>query len=151
MRQVPANLQDLIEPAVIALGYELVGIEYLPQGKHSLLRVYIDHEDGIMVEDCSKVSHQLSGLLDVEDVVNGQYNLEISSPGLDRPLFTPQHFERFTGCNVKLKLSIPFEGSSKYRGLLCGIEDETVVINVDGNEIALPFDIIDKANLVPNI
>ena len=150
MRQAPAKVQELIEPAVVALGYELVGIEFLPQGKHSLLRVYIDTEDGITLDDCTKVSHQLSGLLDVEDVIRGQYNLEISSPGLDRPLFTPQQFSQFIGQEVKLKLSVPFEGRSKYRGVLCGVEDEKVIVNVDGNEIALPFNFLDKANLVPN-
>ena len=93
MRQDPFNLRDLLEPAVTALGCELVGIEYRPNGAQSLLRVYIDRPDGVTVDDCSAVSYQVSGLLDVEDPVPGHYTLEVSSPGLDRPLFQAHDFE----------------------------------------------------------
>ena len=116
MRHVPEKLQDLIESVVSSLGYELVGVEYLTQGRGGLLRVYIDSEDGINLDDCSRVSHQLSGVLDVEDVIRGQYQLEVSSPGLDRPLFSLAHFERFVGQQVKLKLAVPIHGQRKFRG-----------------------------------
>jgi ribosome maturation factor RimP len=149
MRQAPANVQQLIEPAVVMLGYELVGIEYLPQGKHSLLRVYIDAEDGITLDDCSRVSHQLSGLLDVEDVIPGHYNLEVSSPGLDRPLFKAEHFQRFAGQAAKIRLSLPIDGRRKFSGILCGVQDNNVVIEVEGQELQLPLNIIEKANLIP--
>lgn len=149
MRQAPVNVHDLIEPVVLALGYELVGIEYLPQGKHSLLRVYIDAEDGITVDDCSRVSHQLSGLLDVEDVIKGHYSLEISSPGLDRPLFTVEHFQRFTGQEAKIKLSVPINGRRRLQGKLCGVKDDAILIETDGEQLLIPLDSLDKANLIP--
>lgn len=151
MRQAPANVQALIEPAVETLGYELVGLEFLSQGKHSLLRIYIDSEDGITLDDCERVSHQVSGLLDVEDVMHGHYNLEVSSPGLDRPLFTIDHFQRFKGQQVKVKLSVPIEGQKKFKGTICSISDNNVVLEVDAQEIELPFSAIEKANLVPEI
>ena len=144
-------MQALIEPTVVALDYEFVGIEYLSQGKHSLLRVYIDSEDGITLDDCSKVSHQISGLLDVEDVIPGQFNLEVSSPGLDRPLFTLEHFQRFIGSEIKISLSMPVENRRKLTGRLCGVEDKEIVLNVDNEDIHLHFDNIEKANLAPDI
>jgi len=149
MRQAPANVQKLIEPAVVSLGYELVGVEYLPQGKHSLLRVYIDTEQGITLDDCSRVSHQISGLLDVEDVIPGHYSLEVSSPGMDRPLFTAEHFQRFAGQLVKIRLSLPKDGRRKYSGVLRGMQDDDVVIVVEEQEVRLPLNTIEKANLVP--
>jgi ribosome maturation factor RimP len=149
MRTAPANVQHLIEPAVLALGYELVGIEYLSQGRRSLLRIYIDHPDGINVHDCERVSHQISGMLDVEDVIRGQYALEVSSPGLDRPLFTKEQFQRFIGSEVNLRLSIAQHGRKKFKGILRGIDDTNVILHVDEEEIILPFNAIEKANLVP--
>ena len=149
MRQAPAKVQALVEPVVSSLGYELVGVEFLMQGRSGLLRVYIDTEDGINLDDCQRVSHQLSGVLDVEDVIKGQYQLEISSPGLDRPLFTIEHFERFTGHMVKLKLTVPLNGQRKFRGTLMGVENDQVKLDVDGEEVVLPFNTIDKANLIP--
>ncbi|MGD8571805.1 MAG: ribosome maturation factor RimP [Gammaproteobacteria bacterium] len=150
MRQAPANIQALIEPAVETLGYELVGIEYLSQGKHSLLRVYIDRQDGITVDDCERVSHQVSGLLDVEDVIHGHYNLEVSSPGLDRPLFTIEQFRRFRNQKAKVKLSTPVEGRRKFTGVIHEVNDDNVVLEVEGEDIELAFSAIEKANLVPD-
>ena len=151
MRRIPQNLQALIEPTVVALDYELVGIEYLNQGKHSLLRVYIDSDDGITLDDCSRVSHQISGLLDVEDVIKGQFNLEVSSPGIDRPLFTLEHFQRFIGCEIKISLSMPVENRRKITGRLCSVDEKDIVLDVDNTEIHLNFDNIEKANLVPDV
>jgi ribosome maturation factor RimP len=151
MRQAPANIQTLIEPAVAALGYELVGAEYLSQGRHSLLRIYIDSEDGITLEDCERVSHQVSGILDVEDVMHGHYSLEVSSPGLDRPLFTLNHFKRFIGKQAKIKLATPIDGRRKFNGVIRAVGDNQVVLKMDAEEIELPFDAIEKANLVPEI
>lgn len=151
MRHAPANIQALVEPVVRSLGYELVGVEFLMQGRTGLLRVYIDTEDGINLDDCQRVSHQLSGVLDVEDVIKGQYQLEVSSPGLDRPLFTAEHFERFTGHKAKLKLAVPLDGQRKFRGTLSGVEGDQVILEIDGEEIMLPFNVIDKANLIPEI
>jgi len=150
MRQAPANVQKLIETAVVSLGYELVGAEFLAQGKHSLLRVYIDSENGITLDDCTRVSHQLSGLLDVEDVIQGHYNLEVSSPGMDRPLFTAEHFQRYAGQGVKLRLSLPIDGRRKFSGTLQGMRDDMVILEVDGEEVQLRLDVIEKANLIPD-
>jgi ribosome maturation factor RimP len=151
MRQAPENIRKLVEPVVDSLGYELVGVELLAQGRHGLLRVYIDAEDGITLDDCQRVSHQLSGVLDVEDVIKGQYHLEISSPGLDRPLFSAAHFTRFAGHEAKLKLAVPLAGRRNYRGVLQGMKDNEVVLVVDGEVISVPLSAIDKANLVPEI
>ena len=149
MRQAPANILNVVEPVVESLGFELVGAEYLVQGSDGLLRVYIDAENGIDVEDCRRVSHQLSGVLDVEDVIKGHYSLEISSPGLDRPLFKAEHFERFAGAEIKLRLDAPQDGRRKFRGVLVGIQDGDVTLLVDGEEVQIPLAAIDKANLVP--
>lgn len=142
-------LHELIEPSVTALGFELWGIEYLAQGAHSVLRIYIDSEDGITVDDCAKVSHQVSGVLDVEEPISGHYNLEVSSPGLDRPLFTLEQFAAWAGHQVQLRLRVPFEGRRKFKGLLNGVEGDEVLLIVDKEEYLLPIDMIDRANIVP--
>lgn len=149
MRTAPANVQALIEPAVASMGYELVGVEYLTQGKNSVLRVYIDRESGVNLDDCAKVSHQISGLLDVEDVVKGHYNLEISSPGLDRPLFNEAHFTKYLGRRVKLLLSVAVDGRRKFKGQLLEFSEGMVVLEVDGEQTSIPFAKIDRANLIP--
>lgn len=152
MRQDPFNLRDLLEPAVAALGCELVGVEYHPSGKHSLLRIYIDKPEGVTVDDCSAVSYQVSGLLDVEDPIPGQYTLEVSSPGSDRPLFTAQDFERFAGRQVKLRTRFPIDGQRNFRGLLRGLHEQQVVIEEqDGKCVSLPLDQVEQARLVPDI
>ncbi|MGM0594233.1 MAG: ribosome maturation factor RimP [Pseudomonadota bacterium] len=148
MGQANAQLQAIIEPAVTALGYELVGVEHLSQGRHSVLRVYIDHEDGITVEDCADASRQVSAVLDVEDPIRGEYTLEVSSPGLDRPLFTPEHYERYSGSLADIRLRAPQDGRRKFKGRMHGLRDEHVVIEVDGEEYTLALDSIEKANLV---
>lgn len=148
MRQIPAHLQAVIAPVVESLGCELVGIEYGRQGNRGLLRVYIDKEDGIGVTDCQRVSHQLSGVLDVEDVIKEQYQLEVSSPGLDRPLYTLEHFARFAGHKVKLTLVSPIEGQRRFKGVLQGVEDGQVIVNIGENELVLSLNAIDKANLI---
>lgn len=152
MRQDPFNLRDLLEPAVTALGCELVGVEYHPSGKHSLLRVYIDRPEGVTVDDCSAVSYQVSGLLDVEDPIPGHYTLEVSSPGLDRPLFQACDFERFAGQQVKIRTRFPVAGQRNFRGLLQGMQGQQVVIDEqDGRRVELPLDQIEQARLVPDL
>jgi len=149
VRQVPGHIQTIIAPVVESLECELVGIEYGRQGKRSMLRIYIDKEGGVDVKDCQRISHQLSGVLDVEDVIKEQYQLEVSSPGLDRPLFTLQHFERFAGHKVKLTLVSPIEGQRKFKGTLQGVEKDQVIVNIGENELVLSLNAIDKANLIP--
>jgi len=151
VRQATEHLYDLLTPVVTALGYELVGVEQIMQGRHSLLRIYIDTDEGINVDDCARVSHQISGVLDIEDPVKGEYSLEVSSPGLERPLFTLAHFERFTGQQARLVLSVPQRGRRKMTGRLDGVHDGRVVLSVDGEELSLTLQEIDKARLVPEL
>jgi len=150
---MPKHANDLwamIEPVVTGLGYEVVDIEFRPHPRDGLLRVFIDHESGIQMEDCEAVSRQLSAMIDVEDPVPGHFNLEVSSPGLDRPLRKAEDFEKFTGAIVKIKLSMPtIEGQRNFTGKLLGIKDNDVLLEVDGETISLPLGGIDKARLVP--
>ena len=146
------KLTRLVASAVEALGIELVGIEYLAQGAHSVLRVFIDSEQGITLDDCSKVSHQISGVLEVEDPIRGKYSLEVSSPGLDRPLFTLAHFERFIGQDVKLRLRQPLNGQRKFKGVISAVENGQIQIALDENQaLELEIDEIEKANLIPKL
>ncbi len=145
------QIADMLRPTVTALGFELWGVEYLSQGRHSVVRLYIDSPDGITVDDCATVSGQVEGVLDVEDPIAGEYTLEVSSPGMDRPLFT---LEQYTGCAgemVEVRLRSPFEGRRKYTGLLKGVEGEDVVIEVDDQEVLLPYDSIEKARVQARI
>lgn len=151
MRQAAEQLYGLLTPAVTALGYELVGVEHIRQGKHSVLRVYIDSDAGVTVDDCARVSHQISGVLDVEDPVRGEYSLEVSSPGLDRPLFSLAHFERFRGHRVRLVLGTPRDGRRRITGRLEGIRDQQVVVEMDGERLLFTLAEIDKARLVPEL
>ncbi|GFM57438.1 ribosome maturation factor RimP [Pseudomonas cichorii] len=143
------QLQALLAPVVEALGYQCWGIEFLSQGRHSLLRIYIDKEGGVLVEDCEIVSRQVSGVLDVEDPISAEYTLEVSSPGMDRPLFTLEQFALHAGEQVKIKLRSPFDGRRNFQGLLRGVEEQDVVVHVEDHEYLLPIDLIDKANIIP--
>jgi ribosome maturation factor RimP len=142
------HLQQILAPAVSALGYELLGVERNQSGRHCLLRVYIDQESGITIEDCEKVSHQVSGVLDVEDPIKTAYTLEVSSPGLDRPLFTRAHFERFMGHDIKLRLTTPLNNRRVFTGTLHSMIDDDIILIVDGTSYQLALANIDKANLV---
>ncbi|KPD26922.1 MULTISPECIES: ribosome maturation factor RimP [Pseudomonas aeruginosa group] len=143
------QLQALLAPVVEALGYECWGVEFISQGRHSVLRVYIDRPEGILIDDCEAVSRQVSGILDVEDPISGEYTLEVSSPGMDRPLFTLEQFAKHAGEQVKIRLRSPYEGRRNYQGILRGVEEQEVVVLVDDHEYLLPIDSIDKANIIP--
>ncbi|PIE83493.1 MAG: ribosome maturation factor RimP [Candidatus Contendobacter odensis] len=150
MRQDLQTIKSMLAAVVEAMGYELFGMEYHPRSHCSLLRVYIDNEAGITLDDCQRVSHQLSGVLDVEDPIAGRYTLEVSSPGLDRPLFEARHFSRFLGSEVRVHLKTVLEGRRKLIGRLLGLQDNTVVIvDRDGQEWRVPLDQIEKARLIP--
>ncbi|MCB1716264.1 MAG: ribosome maturation factor RimP [Candidatus Competibacteraceae bacterium] len=142
-------LNELCKPVVEAMGYELVGVEFQASQADGLLRVYIDQPDGIRIEDCERVSHQLSGLLDVENPIAGHYTLEVSSPGLDRPLFEAADFMRFTGRKARIQLDAALDGRRKFTGVIKGVENFQVILEVDQNVIRLPVDLIGKARLVP--
>ncbi len=141
------RLSKLIGPVVDGLGYELVGVEF--DSRQRILRVYIDHEQGINLDDCSKVSYHLSGFLDVEEPVQGQYQLEISSPGLDRPLYESGHFERFKGHLVRLQLIRPINQQRRFKARLLGMDGDDVLLQDGEAVLRIPFDSIDKARLVP--
>ncbi|ELY1684493.1 ribosome maturation factor RimP [Pseudomonas aeruginosa] len=143
------QLQALLAPVVEALGYECWGVEFISQGRHSVLRVYIDRPEGILIDDCEAVSRQVSGILDVEDPISGEYTLEVSSPGMDRPLFTLEQFAKHAGEQVKIRLRSPYEGRRNYQGILRGVEEQDVVVLVGDHEYLLPIDSIDKANIIP--
>jgi len=150
MHKAPPHLTDLVRGAVEVLGYELVGIEYLSQPKAGhLLRIYIDSEDGIGLGDCEKVSHQVSGALEVEDPIRGEYALEVSSPGLDRPLFEKAHFERFVGRVARIKLIAALNGRSNYKGTIVAVDGDDVVLQVEGESVRLPLAQLSSARLVP--
>lgn len=144
-----SELEALLVPIVEALGYRCWGIEYLSQGRHTLLRVYIDHPEGVSVEACAAVSRQASAVLDVEDPISGDYTLEVSSPGMDRPLFTLEQFVESIGEQVKIRLRAPYEGRRNFQGVIRGVEGDEVVLQVEEHEYLLPIDSIDKSNIIP--
>jgi ribosome maturation factor RimP len=146
------DLTELFEPVVESMGYELVGVEFNAAAMHGTLRVYIDREQGVNLDDCAAISHQLSGILDVEEPIAQAYDLEISSPGIDRPLFKITDFERYSGKTAKLKLLVGLQGRKNFKGRLTGVTDSKwVTIEVDGQQFDLPYADIAKANLVGDI
>ncbi|MCV6615074.1 MAG: ribosome maturation factor RimP [Cellvibrionaceae bacterium] len=144
------QLQQLLEPVVESLGCSLWGLEYLSQGRHTTLRLYIEAEEGVGVEHCEKVSRQVSAVMDVEDPIAGEYTLEVSSPGLDRPLYTLAQFTQYVGEQVSLRLRQAFEGRRKFSGRLNGVEGDEILLVVDDEEYLLPIELIEKANVVPS-
>lgn len=139
----------VLEPTISAMGYEFVGVEYAGEAGRNTLRIYIDTATGVTLEDCESVSHQISGLLDVEDPVGGAYDLEVSSPGMARPLFRIEDYERFAGELTKIRLAIPEDGRRNFKGKLIGVESGHVVIEVDGQIFKLRFEQIERARLEP--
>lgn len=149
---VREDLNRLIRPAVEAMGFEFVGLEYLSNPKNRLVRIYIDRQpEGIDVEDCADVSNEVSALLDVEDPVSGQYSLEVSSPGVERPLFEPEHFRRFVGETAVVHLHAPLEGRRKLVGPIVEVDEAGVTIDVDGARFEAPFGDIRRAHLKPDM
>lgn len=146
------DLTVLFEPVVESMGYELVGVEFTGGINHGTLRVYIDRENGVSLEDCASISHQISGILDVEEPIQQGYDLEVSSPGLDRPLFKLIDFERYSGQLAKIKMSVAVEGRRNFKGVLQGITDSQLIeIEVDGEIYQLPLVDIGKANLIAQV
>ncbi len=143
------QLTDLLRPVVESMGFVFWGIEFIAQGRQSMLRVFIDHANGINVNDCAAVSRQLSAVLDVEDPITQEYTLEVSSPGMDRPLFTIEQYQQYANHIIELRLRMPFEGRRKFKGQLIGVEQEDIVLVVDEHEYLLPVELIEKAHVVP--
>lgn len=144
-------LKQLLQPVVEAMDCELWGIELQMGGKAKLLRIFIDRDEevGVGVDDCERVSRQASAILDVEDVISGEYILEVSSPGMDRPLYELDHYARYLGEEISLRLRFPYEGRRNYKGRLKAIEGDEIVVVVTDNEFLFPVEGIEKANLVP--
>ena len=141
------NLLDLFEPEITAIGFELLGIELIKNGHISLLRVYIDKFEGVNIDDCVLVSQQLTGLLDVKEPIKGQYNLEVSSPGIDRPLFTDEQLKKHIGHIVMIKLREKYRGKRKITGVLEAVDNLEIIIKCNENNEKIPSELIDKAKL----
>ncbi len=145
------ELQKILAPVVTALGYELIGVMRIQQRGHDvLLRVYIDHPEGINLDDCKQVSYQVSGVLDVTDPIQSHYTLEVSSPGLDRPLFTLEHFILFVNHKVKVSMTQPVEARRNFTGILQRVQNHNVIVKVDDTEYSLPYEQIASAHLMPD-
>jgi len=143
------NLRAILEPGVSALGFELVDAELTGTGHHTVLRVFIDGPEGVTVDDCAKVSRQVSAILDVDDPLPGQYTLEVSSPGLDRPLVKPADFERCIGETVKIRMYEPLQGRKNFKGDLVKVSADHVVLAIGQESFDLAFAGMEKARLVP--
>lgn len=141
-------LTQMIQPVVTGMGYELVGIDYFIQGKHSLLRVYVDNDHGITVDDCERISRQLNALLDVENPIAHQYTLEVSSPGLNRPLFTLDHFKKQIGKSVAIQTREPIQAQKNFKGTLQEVQADKIILFCENKCIELPLNSIQKAHLI---
>ncbi|MEL6949471.1 MAG: ribosome maturation factor RimP [Pseudomonadota bacterium] len=145
------EIEALLAPVLEREGYELIDVEFESKGGRSTLRLFIDGENGITLDDCARASNAVSGVLDVEDPVPGEYYLELSSPGLDRPLRRPSHYERYVGALARVVMQKGFQGRRRLKGRLSGLEDEIVLLDVDGETHRLPLEKIESARLVPEI
>ncbi len=145
------ELSALVAPAVAACGFELWGLEFFQQGRHSVLRIFIENtneEVGVTVEHCSEVSHQVSAILDVEDPIAGEYTLEVSSPGWDRLLFRPDQYARYVGEEVQVRLTGPVAGRRRWKGRVVSADDRSLVLHAEGQDVTIPMLSIDKGNVV---
>jgi ribosome maturation factor RimP len=143
------QIEELITPTVGALDAAVWGVEYLNQGKYSLLRIYVERDEGVSVDLCAEVSRHVSDLLDVEEILPSAYTLEVSSPGMDRLLFKGEQYPAHVGERLDVRLNYPFEGRKKIVGTLAGLEDDSVVLQVDDEEYLLPLENVQKARIVP--
>lgn len=149
--QLQEHIAKLVEPLLVREGFELVAVEIAGTGPRTLLRVFIDKEGGVSLDDCANVSEALDAMLDVEDPFESSYTLEVSSPGVDRPLFKPADYTRFAGKHARVKTFGPIEGAGNrkvFDGTLLGLEGEAVRIDVDGTPYTVPLSVIAKAHLV---
>jgi ribosome maturation factor RimP len=141
-------IRAMVEPVLHAMGLQLWGVEYLGQGKHTLLRIYIEKEGGVNIEHCAEASRQISALLDVEDPISTEYTLEVSSPGLDRMLFTLDQYRQYAGWMARIRLTSNFEGRRNFQGRLGMVEGDEVVMLVGDEKFVFPVELIEKANIV---
>lgn len=149
MAKQDIQLESCISQAVAVTDFSLWGFEFVRAGKHSILRVFIEGKEGISVDDCAEVSRQVSSILDVEDPIKDEYTLEVSSPGMDRILFKPEQYPDYLGQQLSVKTRMPIDGRRKFKGLLNNIEGKDLVLQVDNSEYLIPFNNIEKAQVVP--
>lgn len=145
-----AQLHEIVESAVTALKLELWALEYNGGGKRPMLRIYIDSDNGITVDDCAAVSRQVSAVMDVEDPISSEYVLEVSSPGSSRGLYKTAHYEKYVGYEVAVKLRYALDGQRNFKGILTGVENEEIILRAGEDEYLFPIEEVDKANVVPN-
>ena len=146
-----ALLTQLLRPTVEDMGFSLWGIELISPGRRPTVRLYIEADAGVTVDDCARVSHQVSGVLDVEDPINGEYTLEVSSPGVDRLLFQADHYVLYVGELLDVRLRLPIEGRRRFKGTLGSAGSESIVIVVDDRPFNLPLRSIDRARAFPRL
>ncbi len=149
MEQSEVVIGKAIAPAIEAMGLELWGVEYLRQGRRATLRVFIDCLSGVTLDDCERVSRQVGAILDVEDPIPGEYTLEVSSPGIDRPLFTPPQFERYLGAEANVRLRVPLDGRRRFRGVIEQAGADGIALLVEGRRFAMRHADIERAGLAP--
>ncbi|MFT6123898.1 MAG: ribosome maturation factor RimP [Shewanella sp.] len=145
---IESKLVEMLTVPVEALGFKLWGIEYIQAGRHSILRVFIDHENGINIEDCAEASRQVSAVMDVEDPISTEYTLEVSSPGVDRPLFTAEQYRAYIGEETKVQLTMPVAGSRNLKGVISSVDGQMLTITVDGKDLIVALDNIRKGNVI---
>lgn len=149
MAVLDSKISQLLEPAIEALGYELWGIDLQMGSRVKLLRIYIDRsEDLVGIDDCERVSRQASSILDVEEAINGEYVLEVSSPGMDRPLYGLDQYEKYIGEDISLKLRFPYQGQRNFKGRLAGIDGDEIILVVADHEYLFPVEGIERANVI---
>ena len=150
MAVADSRLRQLLQPVVEALGCEHWGVDLQTGAKTKLLRIYIDKDNDLVgIEDCERVSRQASSILDVEDAINGEYILEVSSPGMDRPLYEIGQYEKYVGEDISLRLRFPYEGRRNFKGRLTGVDGDEIILVVTDHEYLFPVEGIEKANVVP--
>lgn len=146
-----SRLIELLAPTIESLGFELWGLELLSPNRRATLRLFIERDEGVSVDDCAKVSRHVSSVLDVEDPINGEYTLEVSSPGIDRLLFKPEQYALYVGEPIEVRLRLPFEGRRKFRGWLMGLENDDVIVRVDDHDYLLPMTAVDRTRVEPRL
>lgn len=151
MSSVVEKLNDKIENIVVKQGFDLYHLEYVREGGQNILRVYIDKDTGVALNDCVSVSRLVSEMLDIEDPIVEEYTLEVSSPGVFRTLFTKKHFERYMNTNVAVKLSALVEGKKKFEGVLKGFDGGSLTLEVENNEVTVPMSKVSIVTLNPTL
>lgn len=142
------QLDNLINSVVTGLGFQMWGYEYRPHSESALLRIFIENEGGVSIDHCTKVSRQIGAALDVEDIIPVAYILEVSSPGIDRVLFTPEQYASYVGDAVKVRTRSPIEGRRNFKGIIEAVSDIDVSVKVDSDTFVIPFNVVDRARLV---